>query len=135
MFDDVRDRTGVTRPEGFLQRVMEQFAFEYCDDLFWRVDDGVVNVFTNCSDTFAWGCADAEQITAENVDLLESTRLEAEALLGRYRAYAWPLLWCARVRGMRPQGAAYKHIDAALHPLFDAAGPPREAGFGNPVAR
>lgn len=42
-------------------------------------------------------------------------------------------LFCARVRGERPQGAAYKvRYPEELWPLFDAAGPEREVGFGNP---
>jgi hypothetical protein len=42
------------------------------------------------------------------------------------------LFWCARVRGMRPQGACYKSIPEAFWPLFDACGPAREADLGNP---
>ena len=43
-----------------------------------------------------------------------------------------PLLFCCRVRGMRPQGAALRSIPKPLWPLFDAAGPERNPkDFGN----
>lgn len=41
-------------------------------------------------------------------------------------------LFAARVRGMRPQGAAYTFYPPETWPLFDACGPEREIGFGNP---
>lgn len=43
-------------------------------------------------------------------------------------------LFAARVRGMRPQGACYKGYPKDLWPLFDACGPERETGMGNPHA-
>lgn len=44
-------------------------------------------------------------------------------------------LFAARVRSMRPQGAAYKvRYDKSIWPLFDACGPEREIGMGNPRA-
>lgn len=41
-------------------------------------------------------------------------------------------LFCARVRGERPQGACYSRYPQELWPLFDAVGPERETGLGNP---
>jgi hypothetical protein len=43
------------------------------------------------------------------------------------------LLFACRSRNSRPQGAIYKRISKALVPLFDACGPERMTGFGNPV--
>lgn len=43
-------------------------------------------------------------------------------------------LFAARVREMRPQGACYKGYPKDLWPLFDACGPERETGMGNPHA-
>jgi hypothetical protein len=40
-------------------------------------------------------------------------------------------LYAARIRKMRPQGAAYPER-AATQALFDACGPERAIGFGNP---
>lgn len=42
-------------------------------------------------------------------------------------------LFAARVRGMRPQGAAYKvRYDKSIWHLFNECGPERETGPGNP---
>jgi hypothetical protein len=41
-------------------------------------------------------------------------------------------LFAARVRGVRPQGASYSLYPRATWPLFDACGPKRETGLGNP---
>ena len=42
-------------------------------------------------------------------------------------------LFCARIRKMRPQGACYAYYDKKDWHLFDACGPERECGFGNPM--
>lgn len=42
------------------------------------------------------------------------------------------LLFSARSRGMRPQGAYYKLFPRDTWELFDACGPEREVGVGNP---
>lgn len=117
----------------FIWRVLEQFAFDACDHLFFRVDDGHMSIGVNCSDTFAWGCADFEEITPANLDILIAARKDVTDI--DRLAWEWPLLFCARVRAMRPQGAVYKSIKPTLHHLFDECGPSREAGLGNPVAR
>ena len=114
-------------------RVMSLFAFDDCDWLFWRFTDGRLTIYVNCNDVFAWGCSDVEELTAENLHDAAQAKADVMALGGK-GSYNWPLLFCARQRKMRPQGAMYKHIDPALWPLFDAAGPPRQAGLGNPVA-
>jgi hypothetical protein len=41
-------------------------------------------------------------------------------------------LFCAKVRNMRPQGAAYKYIPEVVKPLYDRAGEPRKIDFFNP---
>lgn len=108
-------------------------GFEYTDALWWRTDDdGSLRLYVVCNDFFHWGSADLEEITDDNVAALVETIAECEAIVGRYNADDAPLLWCARQRGMRPQGAYYKHLDAPLHHLFDAAGPARETDFFNP---
>lgn len=48
-----------------------------------------------------------------------------------YGSYALDLYSC-RIEGMRPQGAVYRHNKKELWPLFDACGPEREVGLGNP---
>ena len=92
--------------------------------LFWNSD---LEFFINCNDFFAWGCADAEPVqTPEDVGALERAFQDA--------GDDGPLLYCARRRGMRPQGAYYDHIEKEHWPLFDACGPEREVTFGNPKA-
>jgi hypothetical protein len=74
-------------------------------------------LYVNCSDTFYWGCSDAEEITFnELAELKECWSLSTHG--GE--------LWCARKRGMRPQTASYKECYPKTEwPLFDACGPER----------
>lgn len=100
---------------------------------FWRVDGGAVRLFAVCNDTFVWGCADGEEITPENIGQLRQAFADcqaAERVAGT--VYAGEL-FAARIRQMRPQGACYKGMEPAIAALFDACGPPREVGPGNPV--
>lgn len=129
--------TAATVEEGdvLALRALRTTAFEYCEALFWRVDDGILSVHVNCSDLFAWGAADAEELTAANIDLFEATFAECEATFGQYRAMWAAELFCARVRGKRPQGAFYRNLEPEWAVLFDACGPERQTGLGNPVER
>lgn len=104
------------------------------DQLWWRTDAeyAPVTLLVNCNDTFWWGCSDCEQVTPANVELLERAVADVRAVGGGGTESTE--LFCARVRGMRPQGACYRHYDKATWPLFDACGPEREVGFGNPYA-
>ena len=54
-----------------------------------------------CSDTFAWGCADAETIMAEDIPLLRQTLVDLKAV-GDYSEMWLGPLFCARKRDMRP---------------------------------
>ena len=118
----------------FVLRVLQVTAFDYCDDLWWRTDGeyAPVRFFVTCNDVFFWGCSDAVDVTPENVELLEQAYREAEAVGAQFYG-SW--LFCARVRQMRPQGAAYPKQASPIWPLFDACGPPRAVDFGNPKAR
>jgi hypothetical protein len=95
-------------------------------DLYWRSGKDRVRFYVNCNDVFAWACADAVEITPENVHLLKKSLedTKGDACAGD--------LFCARVYEMRPQGACYSYYPKELWPLFDACGPEREVGFGNP---
>jgi hypothetical protein len=115
-------------PNSLVMRVLSVTAEnDSCQDIFWRVDDqyAPISIFVNCNDVFWWGCADAEAITADNLDIFEQAYRDAPKQGG--------LLFCCRVRGMRPQGAYYKYLDDSEKPLFDACGPEREIGIGNPL--
>lgn len=97
--------------------------------LDWRCDGefAPLTFFVHCNDLFTWGSADCEDVTPENIALLDQSYTDC-------RKYGSDL-FCARVRKMRPQGAVYSMIDKEYWPLFDACGPERPKGFGNPYAQ
>lgn len=123
---------------------MDQFTYDVLalfdehdshSDLEWRAENGVVSFFVCCNDVFAWGCSDGEDLTPHNIPALrEAVRAVQRELpdLSPYQQFDYAQeLFVARVRQCRPQGAAYpKHMK--LWPLFDACGPERETGLGNP---
>ena len=115
----------------FILRLMRLINPMDCDDILWRTDSeyAPVSFFVNCNDLFFWGCADAEDVTPVNIALLEDSYREVHAI--QESNYFSQALFCSRVRGMRPQGAAYPENES-LWPLFDACGPIRETGLGNP---
>lgn len=93
--------------------------------------------YVNCNDFFAWGCSDSEPVASEaDIDLLQQSIDDCKGdgtgdndFLNVLDA---ALLYCARRRQMRPQGAFYKHLQKDNHKLFDACGPEREINFINP---
>ncbi len=89
--------------------------------VYWTQD---LSVTLDCSDSFSWGTADAEPLTIEQLPILKQAIIDAE--------YDAELLYCARVRKMRPQGAMYEYIDEKKWDLFNACGPEREIDFLNP---
>lgn len=124
------------------------------DSLFWRWSpkEKEMQFFVVCNDLFYWATADLERITPENLHLLKLSYEDCEKacpVMGTI--YATEVFAC-RVRGMRPQGAAYPcdmtttHTTgntetdslAGVRTLMDAAGPEREidqSAFGNPYER
>jgi hypothetical protein len=101
----------------------------------------IVNIYTiddistfciNCSDIFFWGCSDEEEITEDSFHILEQTITEAKDFRRNGYHSLIAELFCARVRGERPQGAAYSYYPRETWPLFDACGPERPIGYGNP---
>lgn len=84
------------------------------NEIYWTED---LEFAILCNDVFFWGCADAEEITEDDLELLKDSVNDA----GDFGT----LLFCARKRKMRPQGAMYECIDKEYWPLFDEAGPER----------
>lgn len=121
----------------FVLRVLDAFyqADSY-DSIFWRVNGNHVVFFANCSDFFYWATADAEEILPKDLHLLEKTLLELQDI---DCSYYLAELFCARKRGMRPQGAAYQGSlglgTSEARKLFDACGPERETDLWNPKAQ
>lgn len=107
------------------------------DDVWWRTDDeyAPITLFINCNDVFLWGCSDCEEVTPDNIAILEQCVKDVELITERRRHAE--VLFCCRVRNMRPQGAYYeeRYCPKELWSLFDAAGPERETGVGNPKPR
>lgn len=103
------------------------------DELWWRTDAeyAPITLLVSCNDLFFWGCADCEILTPDNIGDLEQAVKDAAAISDKCHSFAH-LLWIARIRGMRPQGACYKYFPTELHELFNQCGPERETGFGNP---
>lgn len=125
----------------FVARVLSLFdRYDIHDLLFWRTGKrygggefaNPASFFVNCNDVFCWGTADLEEITPENIEVLEASLADCKAIDRVTGAIEAPHLFVARVRKMRPQGAMYPHINPALWPLFDACGPEREVNCGNP---
>lgn len=112
------------------------------DSIWWRTDGefAPVTFMVNCNDLFAWACADCVEITPDNLQLLKQSVTDVRSALGLTKPnrdssvddyHTWgkagtdaALLFCARVRGLRPQRPAYERwFDKRLHSLFDACEP------------
>lgn len=117
----------------FVYDVLSIFAFDNTEDIWWRTDGkyAPVTFFVLCNDLFWWGTADLEQITPDNLPALKQAFVDAGEAADHGVSLA-AYLFCARQRGMRPQGAQYKYIEPELQPLFDACGPARTVELGNP---
>ncbi len=113
--------------EEFILRVLRATAFEHCDDLWWRTDNeyAPVTFFVNCNDLFFWASADLEKVTKDNIADLEQAYIDADLADPELGTVYASLLFCARMRKMRPQKPYYKSLPVLLHPLFNACGPER----------
>lgn len=100
------------------------------ENLLWRKEEnGELVVAVNCNDIFHWACADSEEVTPENLEVYRQSLIDCQQ--AKAIDYA-DVLFVARVRQMRPQGATYPHIPTQLWPLLDACGPERKSDFDNP---
>lgn len=122
-----------------IERVLRVTAFEYCDDIWWRLGENeMVNgkmtlvradelrVLAKCSDFFDYACADCEEITAENIALFESTYRECKDLFGEYNATYAVELFVARVRNRQPMQSVmdgFRENSPRLAELFEPLGP------------
>lgn len=104
--------------------------------LLWSVHERRASFSMMCSDTFAWGCADAETIEPGDIPLLRQCVED----LGGFRGSQEYLgeLFSARKRGMRPMNRWMKDMREkegmtdAVYALFCAAGPERESTWKAP---
>lgn len=102
--------------------------------LIWSGD---LNAAVLVNDVFHWGSADAEEITADNINVFRQAVQDVIRIspsLAKWGA----VLFAARVRGTRPQGAVFGTMNGgsplktfALRKLF-LEFPRREVEHGNP---
>lgn len=112
-------------------QAMVLFEGEGCGALMPSVREGQLSIYVDCSDAFFWGSADAEELTPETLPILQQAAADLEA--AGADNHHLDHLFAARVRKMRPQGACYEFYDEpALRAMFDACGPERVTGLGNP---
>lgn len=119
--------------ETYMLRVLKLYQrMDAFGELFWRTDGDFapITFFAIQNDIFAWATADLEEITPENIAELERAVAEIEAIDPDELHWA-PQLFSARIRKMRPQGAAYP-ANPKLAKLFDVCGPERGLSFDNP---
>ena len=109
-----------------IKTILKLFAKYDCfTELMWNTN---LDFAIICSDAFWWACADAEPI--ESKEDIQNLKLALQDCGDS--GSDGPLLYCARRRKMRPQGAMYKYIHQTNKHLFDKCGPEREVGFLNP---
>ena len=125
------------QPE-FIVEVLRFYAKIDCQgELFWNIHERQpLAMYVMCNDQFWWATADAEEITPENFGVLTQAVADCKAAAPKdvMAADYGLLLFCCRVRKMRPQGCCYPG-DERLWPLFDAAGPERKPDMNNPYKR
>lgn len=125
-----------TDPE-FIVRLINLLAKHKAYDLtHWypEAKEHPIRCFVNCNDFFYWGTADGEEVTPENIDVLEEAFrevVETPEVDIYYESYWGAMVFCCKMRGMRPQGACYPS-KKYLWPLFDVCGPEREINLVNP---
>lgn len=83
--------------------------YQFIEDLMWGED---LDVAVNVSDLFHWGCADAENITEENLPVLKQAISDVEEICSRSVGNYATVLFAARARNLRPQG---KYISDYVH--------------------
>ena len=112
-------------------KIFNGFDGPSSDELWWRTDEeyAPLTLFVNCNDLFWWGCSDCEELTPDDFDDLEAAIADAAKAGDKHNGH---LLWVARKRKMRPQGACYAYFTDSAHELFHQCGPEREVERGNP---
>jgi hypothetical protein len=105
--------------------------------LIWVVDGDKLLLSIDCSDTFAWGCADCEGVDYEDLPMLRQCLDDLKAA-DKYGDMWLAELYCCRKRKMRPMNAWIKRVPPrdgmpqAVLDLIMAAGPERESTLTAP---
>lgn len=114
-----------TNINNFIMRVLTATTHNN-SDLFWKtnLEHHSITFFINCNDVFYWACSDVVEITEDNIEIFEQSYKDYEEYGG--------ILFCCRVRNMRPQGAFYQYFADDKKYLFDDCGPKRNIDILNP---
>ncbi len=137
----------VIENQALLHRIIDMM-FNEEESLFLRgLDDGLIHAYMVINDVFMWGCADLEEITAENVDAFEQALKDVLAM-NPLSADAKPdgrnfqigsdagVLFACRNRKQRP----FKHegtypVHASVVPLIEALPFPDNTRRGPTIAQ
>jgi hypothetical protein len=95
-------------------RLLRLFEGDDCSWLIWTEDRGELRFAVNCSDTFAWGTADCEDVAEHDLDAMAQAKLDSH--VDPY----WPTLWVARKRKMRPMRAHLTDMEGLMLGLLMA---------------
>jgi len=105
---------------------------ELYDCVIWGIEEnGELWCSVNCNDLFGWAWADTEDLTIDNLNVLEQSIKDCEQIDSKIGFCHAPSLFCCRIRQMRPQGVAYP-LEKEYWPLFDNCGPKRDINLSNP---
>lgn len=130
----------------FLHRLFHIWSEYDCMDEFWcrktQSRDAQIHescnyydhtsFYVNCNDTFEWACSEGEEVTPENIQILEEAMKDCDAVLSHGGYIYGTMLFAARVRKCRPQNAVYPQSQPGVCVLLDQAGPEREVNASNP---
>lgn len=134
-FDKMKDNPAIDLTPADVVEVLHAWVEDWdlsLDELFVRVSSSrVTHIYVTCSDQFVWASADGEPIGPQTLPVFRQAYEDLKATGDCNEVYA-PLLYCARMRNYRPQHCCYPKEAPKTWPLFDAAGPERTPGLGNP---
>lgn len=114
--------TGKADPD-YILRVLRVMSFDNTDELWWRTDGeyAPVTFFIKCSDTFAYACADLEEVTPENVGRLEQAFEDCLATGDPLAGIYAPMLFVARERKRKPIPEIMRTIQDSVRTMLEAA--------------
>lgn len=124
--EQLREQPWRPEPEvdlGFILRVLRLMSCDNTDELWWRTDEqyAPITFFIKCSDTFAYACADLEEVTPENVGRLEQAFEDCLATGDPLADIYAPMLFVARERKQKPIPQVMRTIQDSVRPLLEAA--------------
>lgn len=90
------------------------------DDLYLDLnkETGVLDISVDASDIFGWGHSDWENITPDNIELLEKCHADLWPVIGLRSLVYVGILFCCRLHNRQPQELWYEKLPFACHHLF-----------------